>query len=179
MTTPAKPSPYTRQGGSIRGGRPGFLLIEAALTTIIIGVGVVALVQLLAVGTKNNDTSAQMTTAVNLANNIHEIMAGLPLYDPNYPTTWNPNLSSVSNYGGITEFDGGTFSPPLDNTRAAMSGYGAWSETITVQSLNEDNLGTTVTDSTTQNAARVTVTVSHSGAQVYQASWVAAATVGG
>ena len=175
-----QPSPYTRPRRSSRGGgRPGFLLIEAALTTIIIGVGVVALVQLLAIGTKNNDTSARMTTAVNMANNIHEIMAGLPLYDPNYSTTWNPNLSSVSTFAGITEFDGSTFSPPLDNTRASMSGYGAWSETITVQSLNEDNLGTTVTDSTSQNAARVTVTVSQNGAQVYQASWVAAATVGG
>ena len=48
-----------------------------------------------------------------------------------------------------------------------------------MQSLSEDNLGTTVTNSTTQNAARVTVTVSHNGHQVYQASWVAAATVGG
>jgi Tfp pilus assembly protein PilV len=155
------------------------MLIEAALTTIIIGVGVVALVQLLAVGTKNNDTSAQMTTAVNLINNIHEIMAGMPLYDPSYPTTWNAHLSSVANFAGITEFDGATFSPPLDNTRASMSGYGAWSESITVQSLNEDNLATTVTDSTTQNAARVTVTVSQNGSQVYEASWVAAATVGG
>ena len=155
------------------------MLIEAALTTVIIGVGVVALMQLLAVGTKNNDTSAQMTTAVNLINNIHEIMAGMPLYDPNYPTTWNPHLSSVSSYGGITEFDGSTFSPPLDNTRASMSGYGTWSESITVQSVNEDNLGTIVTDSTTQNAARVTVTVNFKGSQVYQASWVAAATVGG
>ena len=34
-----------------------------------------------------NSDAAELTTAVNLANNIHEIMVGLPTFDPANPTT--------------------------------------------------------------------------------------------
>ena len=161
--------------------RRGFTIMETALTTVIIGVGVVALLQLLATGTNVNNSAAEMTTAVNLANNVHEIMAGLPLYDPNYPGTFNPGLANVANFAGVTEFDGSTFKPPLDNTRGQMTGAGLdnWSQQVTVQSVNEDNLNAVVTNSTTQNAARVTVKVFHNTSQVYQTSWVATNRVGG
>src|SRR5690349_6272577 len=49
----------------------GFTLVEAALTMVIIGTGVVAMLQLLAAGTMSNSSAAELTTAVQLANNCH------------------------------------------------------------------------------------------------------------
>jgi len=56
-----------------RRARRGFTLIEAALTTVIIGVGVMSMMQLLAAGTASNLGSAELTTGINLAKNIREI----------------------------------------------------------------------------------------------------------
>ena len=47
--------------------RKGFTLIEAALVTTIISFGVLAMLQLLAVGTVSNSDGAEMSTAINLA----------------------------------------------------------------------------------------------------------------
>ncbi len=69
--------------------RRGFTLIEAAWVTVIVGVGAVAMLELLATGTNVNAAGNQMTTAVNLANNIHEVALGLDFNDPEQPTTWS------------------------------------------------------------------------------------------
>jgi len=69
--------------------RTGFTLVEAAMVTVIIGVGVMAMLTLLAAGTAANEDATQLTEAINLANNIHEITMGMPYYDPQTPTVWN------------------------------------------------------------------------------------------
>lgn len=62
--------------------RRGFTLIEAALATVIIGIGVVSLLELLAAGSMSNGAATELTLAASLANNIHEISIGLPFTDP-------------------------------------------------------------------------------------------------
>jgi len=59
-----------------RAARRGFTLIEAALAILIVGVGVTALLELLTAGTLSNVAGTELTTAINLANNIHEITMG-------------------------------------------------------------------------------------------------------
>ena len=56
--------------------------MESALAIVIIGTGVFAMLRLLAAGTSSNQAGAELTTAVNLANNIHEVIIRLPFYDP-------------------------------------------------------------------------------------------------
>src|SRR5436190_15618184 len=81
----------------------GFTLIEAAWVTIIVGVGVVGMLELLAAGTMSNSAGNEMTTAINLANNIHEISLGLSFADPQAPTQWISRESSVAAYDNITD----------------------------------------------------------------------------
>jgi Tfp pilus assembly protein PilV len=57
----------------------GFTLIEAAIVTAIVGIGIVGLLELLAAGSMANINSKQLTTAVFLANNVNEMMQGQDL----------------------------------------------------------------------------------------------------
>ena len=160
-------------------GRRGFTLIEAALVTVVIGVGVVAMLQLLAAGTMSNGYATEMTTAVNLANNVREISLGMSFYDPdtaaNQTPQWSTRESSVATYDDVLDLDGQTFSPPLDVRRQPMTGYANWSQKVDVETVADDSVASVRPDTTSEPTARVTVTILHNGKQVYQTSWLAVA----
>src|SRR5256885_5915585 len=102
MTTPMV-HPRPRRVAAGRARRRGFTLMEASLVTVVIGVGIVAMLQLLASGTMVNGYSNEQTAAVNLANNIHEIATGLPYYDPDTPPKTTPAWNTPET--GNTAFD--------------------------------------------------------------------------
>lgn len=156
--------------------RQGFTLIEAALVTTIISFGVLAMLQLLAVGTVSNNDGAEMSTAINLAKSIRELMIGMPIADPTTPTNWGSEpgevLGGPAGYDDIDDFDGKTYSPPIDARRTSIAALPDWSQTIRVQTVDPNLLTSTVPNGTTA-AVRVTVTVSRNGKQITSYSWVA------
>ena len=157
--------------------RRGFTLIDSALAVVIIGTGVVAMMKLLAAGSISNYEGSELTTAVNLANNIHEILLRLPLFDPSSPTTWSTQESDVTQYNDVVDFDGCTFNPPIDVRRQAIANASNWSQVVTVQTVPMGQVSTTQTDSTSVPTARVTVQIMHQGHQVYQTNWLVVATL--
>lgn len=158
-----------------RNRRRGFTLIEAAWVTVIVGVGVVGMLELLAAGTMVNGAGNEMTTAVNLANNIHEISLGLAFADPQAPTQWTAREASVANYDNITDLDGQTFSPPLDVCRQPINSYSNWSQKVTVQTVAADQLNSVRPNSMTVPTARVTVQILHNNKIVHTVSWLTVA----
>jgi prepilin-type N-terminal cleavage/methylation domain-containing protein len=64
-----------------RAGR-GFTLIETALATVIVGVGVLALLDAQAAFHVSNDWSTHAATGTYLANEIRELTRKLPNHDP-------------------------------------------------------------------------------------------------
>ena len=172
-----RPTQHARQSlGWTRRARRAFTLIEASLVTVIVGVGVVAMMQLLAAGTASNAVGNQTTTAVNLANNIHEICYGLPFYDRELPTQWSTKeAGGVANYDNVLDMDDESFSPPLDVRRERMAGYEKWTQRVAVQTVGQDYLSSTRPDTTAEPTVRVTVTILHNGRQVYETSWLAVA----
>ena len=153
--------------------RRGFTLLETGLATIIIGVGVTALVQLLAKGTISNMNGADLTTAVNLANNIHELTYGLTFVDPAHPTNWGVESGeTLATYSHLDDFNNQTFSPPIDARRQSLSNYSNWSQSVTVTKVDINRLATAVPNTTTMPSARVTVSISHFGSVVYTENWL-------
>lgn len=151
------------------------------MTTAIIGFGVVGTVQLLAAGTVSNSEGTELTTAVNLANNVREITLGMEFRDPQQPGTWstkegsgNPN-SDVALYDDVLDLDGATFSPPLDVRRQPISTYANWSQRVVVETVATDQLASVRPKDVTEPTARVTVTVTRNGTAVHKASWLAVA----
>jgi type II secretory pathway pseudopilin PulG len=156
--------------------RRGFTLVEAALTMVIIGTGVMALLQLLAAGTMSNSTATELTTAVNLANNVHEIAISLP-----FTSAANPNSTTFKDAGGpanytyLWDMNGDTYSPPLDVRRNPITLYSNWSQVVTINSVDPTNLTAVRPNSTSLPTARLTVQILHHGKSVYQTSWLIAA----
>lgn len=152
-------------------GRRGFTLIEAALVTVIIGVGVAAMLELLAAGTLSNREGASATVAVNLARNIREMSLGLAFADPANPAHWGlENGETVLAADDIDDLDGAVFSPPIDAVRTRLDDLAGWEQRITVRSVDPDRL-TLVVPSGSTPASRVTVEIWHRGRKVYAASW--------
>lgn len=152
----------------------GFTLLEAALTTVIVGTGVLAMVAAQQAYHKKNDWAQRTGTAMLLANELRELTLSLPMHDPFTPNDDfgpEPDEVSVVNFddlddfaGVVTDFVGAgiTFDPPINALRQPIANMNGWSQTINVvnvlsrhiKSPISQNLGST-------NLMRVTVSVSY------------------
>jgi len=151
------------------------------MTTAIIGFGVVGMVQLLAAGTISNSEGTELTTAINLANNIREISLGMNYQDPEQPTVWNtkegtgtPN-NRVALYDNVFDLDGDTYNPPLDVRRLPIGNYTNWAQQVVVETVDPDQIASARPKNATWPTARITVTVTRNGTPVHSASWLVVA----
>ena len=145
------------------------------MAMVIIGLGVVSLLELLAAGTMSNGAGTELTTAINLANNIHEISIGLAFTNPNAPSRTTGLGGDPSTYLGIWDMNGDVYTPPLDVTRHPIANYANWEQDVTVASVDSNSVTTTVPNNTSVPTARITVQVKHNGKLIYQETWLVAA----
>src|SRR5688572_17629287 len=122
--------------------RAAFTLIEAALATVIVGVGLLAMVQLMGSLTTQNQAAHQMTTARLLASNVQEAMAGLRFNDPAYSSTYfGPEPGeTLPFYNDVDDFDTRTFSPPIDATRQPVLELRQYSQEVSVWPVHANQL---------------------------------------
>jgi hypothetical protein len=165
----------SRSTGRRAGRRNGFTIMEALGVTMIVGVGAVALIELLATGTMSNADAAERTTAINLAGNIREIAVGLKFADPQSPDTWNTAEPVVELYDDIKDLDGKLFRPALDGRRQPIQQYPGWGQAITVETVAENNFASVIARDPKAPTARVTVSILRNGREVYRKSWLAVA----
>lgn len=165
---------FSRSSRQIHARRRGFTLIEAAMVTAIIGIGVVAMLQLLATGTIANSSGTELTTGLNLAKGIREMALGLKFTDPQTPTSWGPETGeTLASYDDLDDLRNAVFSPPIDARRQSLgNNYSGWEQRVTVQSVDPDLLTATVPNGSTP-AARITVTIRRHGQHVCDVSWLA------
>ncbi|WP_428940062.1 type IV pilus modification PilV family protein [Fontivita pretiosa] len=149
-TNPGTPPSQRRR---LRARTRGFTLMEAAMTTVIVGVGFMAMLQLLATGTANNLRGVETTTAINLAKNVREYALKLP-------------------FDELSSLNGTTYTPPIDSRGTAVSGFEDWSQQVTVQPVDPDRLTLAISDDT-PDALQITVSVSHQGRPVASINWFA------
>jgi prepilin-type N-terminal cleavage/methylation domain-containing protein len=159
-----------------RRSRRGFTLIETALTTVIVGVGVLSIVSAQQAFHQKNEWSTHASIAMHLGNEIREMTLRLPRHDPvvGFTDPWGPedNEDSVADYDDIDDFDGdlGTgliFSAGLDNgpinaQRQVISNMDGWSQEIYVYNVDPFDLATIEDDGST-NTLIVEVIVTYQG----------------
>jgi len=169
----------------------GFTLIEAAMVTVICGVGVMSMLQLLAAGSAENGDAARLTTAMTLANNVREMSLALAFYDTQQnpdvsPRVWDSKEATVETYDNVMDLDGPVdtwstpedprgwqkFSPPRDGTRQVINGYTSWAQYVKVENVNRDDLTTLLPHDADTEVVRVTAKITKDNVEVYRSSWL-------
>jgi type II secretory pathway pseudopilin PulG len=143
---------FIHSRGNRRRRRGGFTLIEAAMATVIIGIGVVALLELLATGTRSNISASELVTATNLAKQFRE-------------RTLQKTFDQVRAMNALNE------SPPKDAAGNGITQLNGWQQSIKVNPVDPARLSLDVIDSN-PTAIRVSVTISHNQKRVTSASWI-------
>jgi type II secretory pathway pseudopilin PulG len=163
-----------------------FTLIETTLTTIIVGLAITALVKLVLTTTQQNRYTQRMTTGCLLADNVREMMAGIPFSDPSNGTlTFGPETGeALATYNDVDDFDGwdSTVRPdiaggqpvgPVDAARRVITEvvggvtqvpaeWRNWRQQIAVDPVDSNNLNTTYPKPNTSRVCiRITVTISY------------------
>ena len=175
----------------MRRSAAGFTLIEAALTMVIVGTGVLAMVAAQQAYHIKNDWAQRTGTAQMLANEIRELTLVMPHHDPITGTdtigvetnevvggSADPEVDVV-NYDDLDDFagvissgkgSGVTFSPPINGLRLPIADLTQWSQFVRVENVFPENIGESdsskiqVLGST--DMMRVTVIVRYQGPQM-------------
>lgn len=158
--------------------RDGFTLIEVAIATAIIGIGVAALMACLAAGTRTNRAGQQLAQAVFLAQEIREWSLKLPFSDtdpddlgnPPGQDGWDPQVW-VDDLDDLMDV---TYSPPRNGCGEAIPGMVGWSQTMTLTWRDPDDLASVVTPGAS-DIIHVRVDVCYrQGPPIVSAGWLVA-----
>ena len=174
----------------------GFTLIEAALTTVIVGTGVLSIVAAQQAYHQKNDWAQRTGTAMLLANELRELTMPMPVFDPITGQTFigpEPGEAGIDDYDDLDDFagvsvDGGvtypglTFNPPIDALGRTIPDMTGWTQEVTVVGVLEENIGVdeaiALTPGTAGTLTRLTVDVSYQGPNdaapnvITQLTWV-------
>lgn len=152
----------------------GFTLIEAALTTIIVGTGVLAMVSAQQAYHIKNDWAQRTGTAMLLANELRELTLSMPMHDPFTADAIlgpEPDEADVTSFDDLDDFAGaavagvrpGTdFDPPINALRQPIVDMSRWSQHIDVVNVLRDHISSPFGQPLgATDLMRVTVSVSY------------------
>ena len=164
----------------------GFTLLETLLTTIIVGLAITALVKQVFFTAQQNAWTQRVQVGTLLADNLREMMAGLPFSDPRNGTqTFGPETGeSLASFNDVDDFDGfdsatrpdipsGQPVGVVDAARRVITQsiggvaqvppeWKNWRQQIAVDPVDPNNLNTTFPKpNTTRVCVRITVTISY------------------
>jgi len=168
MTSATRPS--RDLSPSRRRRRRGFTLIEAALATMVLGTGVVAMVAAQRAFIVQNEWSTLASTAHQLGNEVRELTMRMPAHDPvTGADWWGPEAGedSVADFDDLDDFDGAVFSwadgsGPISALGAPIAGMDGWIQRVSVDFVDAFDI-TTVVPAGTSEMVRVTVVVEFTG----------------
>lgn len=164
-----------------------FALIEAALTIVIVGTAMLALMSLSGALTGQNAAAGQSTTALLLASNVQEGMAGLSFNDPAFANTYfGPDPGeALASFNDLDDFDGRTFGPPIDAARQPVPALSQYSQVVTVLPVYANKLNSNTNPGSLDlprtaytGAVRVMIRVMYrprpdaAAQEVYRTSWI-------
>lgn len=183
-TTPARsarllgarvPRHTTRARG---GPHSGFTLVEVLVAVVLIGVAVAALLGANGAFTRVNAAGADLTTSEFLIEQIRELAVALPVAEPGTSpvvgSLFGPESGeTLAQYDDLDDFDGATFSPPIDAGRTPLPDLEDFSQVVTVQNVQPADLDQVAADHSTA-FVRVTVRVLRNGRILNSAHWIRA-----
>jgi hypothetical protein len=148
--------------------------IEVLVAVVIMGLAMVALLAANSAFTQTNAAGTELSTAEFLIEQIRELTTPLPALDPDTtPATFGLEEAALAAYDDVDDFDGLTFSPPINAERQPLTDFAAYSQQVIVQNVHPSNFDMVVADGGSY-FVKVTVTVLLNDRQISSASWVRA-----
>jgi len=152
----------------------GFSLIEVLIAIVLVGLAIASLVTANSAFTKANGAGAELSTAEFLSEQIRELSALLPVIDPNSGVSaFGPEETLLDDYDDLDDFDGASFSPPIDADREPLDDLAAFSQQITVENVDASDFEQVVSDHGSY-FVRVTVRVFLNSREISSARWLRA-----
>jgi len=145
--------------GRARGGCPGrggaargFSMIEALVAAGIVGLMLVASINLLGGAVRARAADNDHRTALMLAQQLMAEIQQQPYKDPSIQgLLFGPELfestADRSAFDDVDDYDHFTEQPPRLKDGTLLAGYGAWKRTVTVKWVQPGSLATSLTDS--------------------------------
>jgi len=158
--------------------RSAFTLMETALAIVIVGTGVISIMQAQMAFHQQNSWSSHTSAATFLANEIREMTVRLPRHDPVTGTAFwgpEPNESSVVDFDDLDDFDGDfgvgvVFSDeagngPINAMREEIPDMAGWAQVVRCYNVDPMDMGAVGDDGMdgTTNMIRMEVTVTYQG----------------
>jgi len=154
--------------------KKAFTLIEVLIAAVLVGLAIASLLVANSSLTRLNGTGTNLSTAEFLIEQIKELTATLPVVDPESGTDlFGKEETMLAEYDDLDDFDGCTFSPPIDADRHVLSNFVGFSQSITVRNVNAANFEQVVPNHSS-NFVRITVTVFLNSQKLIQNSWIRA-----
>lgn len=155
--------------------RAAFTLIETALMTVIVGVGVLAIVAAQQAFHQQNGFSQRVGTALLLANEIRELTLNLPQHDPiTGASVWGPEANETLPdpysdddrlpYDDLDDLDGfdsntAPINGPVDALGQRIPGMPQWTQKVTVEKVEPQNVNGPANANYTDYVLRITCRV--------------------
>lgn len=146
--------------------RGGFTLIEVAVATVIIALALTALLVAMHSNTRVNDMGAKITQATFLAEEMREWTLLLQRTDPNASSEDNP----FHNETGPAQ----PYCPPRDGAGQPITSLAHWSQAVTLEYRDPNNLLAAPSGGGASDIVNVTVDVRCHGQSILQTSWLVA-----
>jgi len=161
----------------MRNGRydSGFTFVEVLIATLLVGLAIASLLAANRAFTQANDAGTDLSTAEFLLEQIKELTALLPVVDPQTDdASFGPETGeTLANYDDLDDFDGASYSPPINADRNLLNEYATFSQQVTVENVSASDFEQVVGDHGS-SFVRVTVSVYQNAQQITAASWLRA-----
>ncbi len=161
----------------------GFSFIEVLIAIVLVGIAIASLLAANSTFTKANAAGTELSTAEFLLEQIKELTVMLPAVDPNTGMlSFGPEADEIilADYDDLDDFDGAVFSPPINNYKATLNDFAAYTQQIIDENVSATNFEQVVADHSSANPQyffRVTAKVFFNSKQVVSADWVRASYV--
>lgn len=145
-----------------------FTLVEATLSTIVVGVMLVAALNTVGAARLGEYKIAQRSRGLHLAQNLMAEILQRAYEDPNVPVVFGTEsgeqTSTRTDFDDVDDYHGWSMSPPQQKDGTTIPDLEDWERSVQVVWVASDSLSQTV--GSEQGAKRVTVTIEHNGLPV-------------
>jgi hypothetical protein len=158
---------------------PGFSVIEAVLSTLVIGVMLVAVLNTVGAARTAQVWNADHVRAAHLAGTLLAEIVDRAYAEPAEQRLFGPEASELlarrSAYDDVDDYNGWSKSPPEGDDGAAIPGYTGWTRSVAVAWVTPADPSATSLVET--GLKRITVTVSRRGVKLAEITALRAAGV--